>query len=182
MALANERLGEAFELGEQLTVVGSRLVPGSSAPDFALERFDLAVEAMSTVTLADSAGTVRLLNVINSLDTPVCNIETRRWDQLRGDLPDGVTLYTISMDLPFAQARWIGAEGAEHQALSAHKNEAFGVDYGVLLKEWRLLQRAVFVIDANDTVTYVEYVHDQMREPNYDAAVAAVRAAAGHDA
>lgn len=120
---------------------------------------------------------MRLLNVINSLDTPVCSIETRRWDGLRTDLPDDVTMYTISMDLPFAQSRWASAEGTSHQALSAHKSEQFGADYGVLLKEWRLLQRAVFMIDASDHITYVEYVQDQMREPDYKEAVAAVRAA-----
>ncbi len=172
-----ERTGEAFEFAEQLTVVGRKLQPGEVAPDLALDHFDADAGAMASVTLADSAGTVRLLNVINSLDTPVCHTETRRWEQLRADLPDDVTVYTISMDLPFAQARWHQAEGVAHQALSAHKHEEFGRDYGVLLKEWRLLQRAVFVIDPQNTITHAEYVADQMREPDYDAAVAAVRAA-----
>lgn len=130
------------------------------------------------MALADSAGSVRLLNVVNSLDTPVCHAETRRWEQLRGDLPAGVTVYTVSMDLPFAQARWCGAEGVAHRALSAHKDERFGADYGVLLKEWRLLQRAVFVIDHEGRIAHAEYVADQMREPDYHAAVAAVRAIA----
>ena len=135
---------------------------------------------MRQVRLADSAGRVRLLNVVNSLDTPVCHVETRRWDALRADLPDGVTVYTISMDLPFAQARWGAAEGVEHQALSAHKGEEFGRDYGVLLKEWRLLQRAVFVIDRDNRIAYAEYVPDQMQEPDYDAAVTAARRAAAN--
>jgi thiol peroxidase len=173
-----ERTGEAFELGEQLTVVGSKLVPGDATPDFTLERFDAEAGAMQQVRLADSAGTVRLLNVVNSLDTPVCHVETRQWEHLRGDLPAGVTVYTISMDLPFAQARWGAAEGVAHQALSAHKSEAFGRDYGVLLKEWRLLQRAVFVINRAGRITYAEYVPDQMREPDYGAALTAVRQAA----
>ncbi len=175
MTTLRERLGDAFELGEQLTVVGESLRVGDPAPDYSLEMFDPSAESIRTVRLRDSAGTIRLLNVINSLDTPVCSIETRRWDGLRADLPAGVTVYTISMDLPFAQSRWIIAEGTGHQALSAHKSEQFGVDYGVLLKEWRLLQRAVFVIDRDDRVAYVEYVQDQMREPDYDAAIAAVR-------
>lgn len=179
MSTLRERLGDAFELGDQLTVVGEQLRVGDAAPEFGLETFDPSAGAIMTVQLSDSAGTIRLLNVINSLDTPVCSIETRRWDGLRADLPTDVTLYTISMDLPFAQSRWISAEGTGHQALSAHKSEQFGADYGVLLKEWRLLQRAVFVIDANDRIAYVEYVRDQMREPDYDAAVAAVHAAAG---
>ena len=170
-----ERTGEAYELGEQLTVQGRKLKPGDKAPDFALDHFDPAEEAMHTVTLADSNGKVRLLNVVNSLDTPVCHIETRKWDRLRLDLPEGVEVYTISMDLPYAQARWHNAEGVGHKSLSAHKSEQFGRDYGVLIKEWRLLQRAVFVIDPNGTVTYAEYVPDQMREPDYDKAVGAVR-------
>jgi len=132
---------------------------------------------MREVSLADSAGNVRLLNVVNSLDTPVCHVETRRWEQLRADLPADVRVYTISMDLPFAQARWRRAEDVEHEALSAHASERFGREYGVLLKEWRLLQRAVFVIDANGTVVHAEYVADQMTEPDYDAALRAAGAA-----
>jgi thiol peroxidase len=118
-----------------------------------------------------------LLNVINSIDTPVCHIETRRWDTMRAALPAGVVVYTISMDLPFALARWQSAEGVEHRQLSAHKDEGFGGDYGVLIKEWRMLQRAVFVIGQDDHIVHAEYVADQMSEPNYDAAVAAVRRA-----
>lgn len=170
-----ERTGEAYELGEQLTVVGRRLQAGDAAPDFALDSFD--GETMRTVRLADSAGSVRLLNVVNSLDTPVCHVETRRWEGLRADLPDGVRVSTVSMDLPFAQSRWQQAENVHHQALSAHRDEAFGRAYGVLIKEWRLLQRAVFVIGRDDRIAYAEYVADQMREPDYDAAVAAARAA-----
>jgi thioredoxin-dependent peroxiredoxin len=172
-----ERTGEAYELGEQLTVVGKRLQPGDAAPDFALDSFD--GEAMRTVRLADSAGNVRLLNVVNSLDTPVCHVETHRWERMRGDLPDGVQVYTVSMDLPFAQARWQSAENVAHQALSSHRDEMFGRDYGVLVKEWRLLQRAVFVIDRSGRIAHAEYVADQMREPDYDAAIAAARRAAG---
>ena len=173
-----ERTGEAHELGEQLTVVGAKLDVGDAAPEFTLEHMDPIDNAMAQVSLADSAGSVRLLNVINSIDTPVCHVETRRWDALRRNLPDGVVVYTISMDLPFAQARWHGAERVEHRSLSAHRNEQFGIDYGVLLKEWRLLQRAVFVIDRDGRIVHSEYVGDQMREPDYDAAIAAARKAA----
>lgn len=134
---------------------------------------------MSTVSLSDTAGAVRVLNVINSLDTPVCHVETRKWEKLRHDLPHGSVVYTISMDLPYAQARWQTAEEVLHQSLSAHKSEQFGQDYGVLIKEWRLLQRAVFVIDAEGRVAYAEYVADQMREPDYDRAVEAARLAVG---
>ena len=173
--MSDERRGEAFELGEQLTVVGQKLEVGQEAPEFALEHFDGS--AMSTVRLGDSGGQVRLLNVVNSLDTPVCHVETHRWEELRGNLPAGARVYTISMDLPFAQARWQAAEGVGHQSLSAHKDESFGRDYGVLIKEWRLLQRAVFVIDPAGRIVHAEYVADQMAEPDYAAAVeAAMRA------
>ena len=179
MTGVEERTGEAFEFAERLTVVGRKLQAGEQAPEFTLEHFDPAESAMKQVSLADSAGSVRLLNVVNSLDTPVCHVETRRWEGLRGDLPAGTTVYTISMDLPFAQARWQTAEGVAHQSLSAHKSEDFGREYGVLLKEWRLLQRAVFVIDRAGRIVHAEYVPDQMTEPDYDAAVAAARQAAG---
>jgi thiol peroxidase len=173
-----ERTGEAFELGEQLTVIGRRLRPGEPAPDFALDRLDPQTSTIQTVRLADSAGQVRLLNVVNSLDTPVCHTETRRWEASRGDLPAGVRLYTITMDLPFAIARWCAAEGVAHEALSSHRSEQFGRDYGVLIKEWRLLQRAVFVVDRGDRIVHAEYVADQMQEPDYGAAMAAARSAA----
>src|ERR1700730_11765064 len=155
-----ERTGEAFELNERLTVIGCKLRPGEAAPDFSLDCFDAGSSTMLTVRLADSAGMVCLLNTINSLDTPVCHVETRRWEDLRADLPVNVRVYTVSMDLPFAQARWRTAEGVAHQALSAHRSEKFGQDYGVLIKEWRLLQRAV--IDRNDRIVHSEYVADQM--------------------
>ncbi|HEX6288910.1 MAG TPA: thiol peroxidase [Herpetosiphonaceae bacterium] len=173
-----ERTNAAFELNEHLTVVGSKLKPGDTAPDFTLERFDPQDGVMQSVRLSDSPGKVRLLNVVNSLDTPVCHVETRRWEELRANLPADVVVYTISMDLPFAQARWHIAENVNHQSLSAHKSEKFGQDYGVLIKEWRLLQRAVFVIDRENRIVYADYVVDQMREPDYEAACAAARDAA----
>ena len=178
MSETTERTGEAFEFDERLTVTGAQLQVGDKAPEFALETFDNEAQALRAVSLGDTRGQVRLLNVVNSVDTPVCHIETRKWDSLRGDLPEAVRLATISMDLPFAMARWQGAEGVGHDMLSAHKDEAFGRDYGVLLKEWRLLQRAVFVIDRDDRIVHAEYVADQMAQPDYDAAVAAARAAA----
>jgi thioredoxin-dependent peroxiredoxin len=173
-----ERTGEAFEAGARLTVVGRKLQPGDPAPDFALDYLD-PDGAIQTVRLADSAAMVRLLNVVNSLDTPVCHAETRQWERLRGDLPANVRVYTVSMDLPYAQARWQALEGVTHQLLSSHRSEAFGQHYGTLIKEWRLLQRAVFVIDAQDRIVYADYVPDQMREPDYAPALDAVRQAAG---
>ena len=170
-----ERRGEAFELDARLTVIGRKLRPGDAAPPFTLECFDTNLCAIKIVRLADSDGQVRLLNVVNSLDTPVCDVETQKWEERRAQLPADVQLMTISMDLPFAQARWCEAADVEHQALSAHNNEEFGRDYGVLIKEWRLLQRAVFVVDRAGRVVYADYVPDQTAEPDYAAALAAVR-------
>ena len=172
-----ERTGEAFELEEKLTVVGAKLLPDMSAPSFVLDSFS-PTEGMRQIQLSDSAGHLRLLNVINSLDTPVCHVETQRWEKIRADLPADVIIYTISMDLPFAQARWQTSENVDHTMLSSHRSEKFGTDYGVLIKEWRLLQRAVFVINRDNKIIHVEYVPDQMAEPNYEHTVSALKQAA----
>ena len=172
-----ERTGEAFEIGEQLTVVGRRLLVGASAPAFALDWLNPQDSAIHSITLGDSNGQVRLLNLVNSLDTPVCHVETHRWDTLRAQLPPEVVVYTISMDLSFAQERWAKSEGVTHALLSSHRSTQFGKDYGALIKEWRLLQRAVFVLDRAGSVVHAEYVGDQMTEPDYSAAVAAAKAA-----
>jgi len=175
--LSSQRRGEAFELDEQLTILGRKLEPGALAPDFTLDTYDAEQGVLRSVRLTDSSGSVRVLNVVNSLDTPVCHLETQRWEGMQAQLPEQVVIQTISMDLPFAQARWKAAEGVSHQALSAHKSEQFGREYGVLIQEWRLLQRAVFVIDGEGHIRYAEYVPDQMSEPDYDAALQAARAA-----
>jgi thioredoxin-dependent peroxiredoxin len=178
MSEPHERTGEAFELGERLTVIGQQLEPGQAAPPFTLDCLDAPDGAVVPVSLADSRGSVRLLNVINSIDTPVCHVESRRWEELLlAGLPAGSRVYTISMDLPFALARWRSAEGVTHQLLSAHRDERFGRDYGVLIREWRLLQRAVFVVDGADRIVHAEYVADQMAEPDYEAAVRAISTA-----
>ena len=173
--MATRRTGEAFEEGIRLTVAGDRLAVGQPAPAWEMDTLRPGAAFPEPVTLDDSAGSVRLLNVINSIDTPVCHVETCRWEQLRAALPAGVVLYTVSMDLPFALLRWQTAEGMDHTFLSSHRSERFGADYGVLLEEWRLLQRAVFVIDADGRIAHAEYVADQMKEPDYDAALAVVR-------
>jgi len=170
--MTEERTGEAFELDERLTVVGRKLVAGDAAPAFALDSFD--GENMLTISLSDSDGRVRLINTVNSLDTPVCDVETRRWERTRPELPPEVAVFTVSMDLPFAQARWREATSTEHLLLTAHRDEGFGRDYGILLKEWRLLQRAVFVIDPVGRIAHAEYVADQMAEPDYDAVLMAL--------
>lgn len=172
------RADEAFELDERLTIAGRQLKPGDVAPPFQLDLLDPTSGLLSHVRLSDTAGLVRLLNVVNSLDTTVCAIETRRFEAARAELPDDIVVLTISMDLPFAQARWNVEAGVAHQALSAHRSEDFGRAYGTLIREWRLLQRAVFVIDRDDRLVHVEYVADQMAQPDYDAALAAARTAA----
>ena len=138
------------------------------APDFELDCLDES--GFRTVRLADTNGFVRVLNVVNSLDTPVCDAQTNKlvW-QL-----DGARLITVSMDLPFAMARWTREACARHTPASSHRSEDFGRDYGVLIKEWRALQRSIFVIDGSGHVRYVEYVEDQGTEPDYNAVVDAV--------
>ncbi len=174
-----ERMGEAFADTEQLTVMGRPLHAGEPAPDFCLDYLDLADLAVRTVSLADSRGLVRLFNVVNSLDRPVCQRVTRQWEALCADLPPDACIYTVSTDSPHMQAHWQDTEGVLHQVLSTHRNEQFGQDYGVWLKEWQQLARSVFVIDRHDHVVYAEYVADQLREPDYGAALQAVQQTAG---
>lgn len=173
------RSGEAFEGDIRLTVEGDQLRVGDPAPDFVLDALGPGEPVPREVTLTGGTGRVRLLHVVNSLDTPVCHVGAHRFELLRAEnLPDSVDVYTVSMDLPFAQARWRGTESVAHEALSSHRSEAFGRDYGVLLREWRLLQRAIFVIDRHGKIRHAQYVADQMAEPDYDAAIAAAQQAA----
>jgi thioredoxin-dependent peroxiredoxin len=174
-----ERHGEAFEGDIRLTVVGRKLAAGERAPDFTLEALAPGEGVPREISLVSGAGRVRLLHVVNSLDTPVCHLGAHEFEKRRvADLPPSVDVYTVSMDLPFAQARWRAEEGVTHEALSGHRSEDFGRAYGVLLREWRLLQRAVFVVDGDGRIVHVEYVDDQMAEPDYEGAVSAARAAA----
>ena len=169
-----ERVGEAFAGTEQLTVIGRQLQVGDPAPDFCLDYLDLADLVIRTISLADSRGMVHLLSVVNSLQRLVCQHVTRQWEALCPVLPPDTCIYTVSMDSPQIQADWQDSAGVLHQLLSAQHCEQFGLDYGVWLKEWRLLQRAVFVLDRNDSVVYVEYVADQLSEPDYIAAIQAI--------
>jgi thiol peroxidase len=173
-----ERKGEAFAGTEQLTVIGKQLHVGDPAPDFRLDYLDLADQEVRTSSLADSRGLVRLLSVVNSLQRPLCQRVTRQWEALSATLPTGACIYTVSMDSPQIQANFQDSAGVLHQTLSAHLGEQFGQDYGVWLKEWRLLQRAVFVLDRRDRIVYVEYVADQLGEPDYAAALQAMEIAA----
>ncbi len=173
-----ERRGEAFAGTEQLTVMGRQLQAGDPAPDFRLEYLDLADLAVRTISLADSTRQVRLLSVVNSLQRPLCQHVTRQWEALCAALPPEACIYTVSTDSSQMQASFQDSAGVLHQVLSAQRGEQFGQDYGVWLKEWRLLQRAVFVLDRHDRIVYVEYVADQRREPDYTAALQAVQQAA----
>ncbi len=164
-------MAEITMKGKPVTLVGERLRPGQTAPDFTLVDKDL-----NTVSLADTSG-VRIFAAVPSLDTPVCDTEARRFNEEAAKLP-GVTVYVVSMDLPFAQARWCGAAGVENVVtLSDHRDASFGQNYGVLIEGLRLHARAIFVVDADNTITYVEYVPEVSSEPNYDAALAAAQAA-----
>ena len=159
--------------GKPVTLVGEQVKVGDKAPDFTVLANDL-----SPVSLADSEGKVRLISVVPSLDTGVCAAQTRRFNEEAANLSDDVQILTISVDLPFAQARWCGAEGIDAvQTLSDHKDLSFGKAYGTVIEELRLLARSVFVVDKDDNVTYVEYVTEVTDHPNYDAALEAAKKA-----
>lgn len=169
--MAQERKGAATFQGNPLTLVGSELKVGDKAPDFKLT--DTGLKA---VTLADSKGKTRLVSVVPSIDTPVCDLQTKRFNQEASKLPANIAVLTVSMDLPFAQARWCGLAGADKiQMLSDYQDHAFGQAYGVLIKELKLLSRAVFVIGPDDKVQYVEYVKEITTHPDYDKALQALK-------
>ncbi|MGF7045794.1 thiol peroxidase [Paenibacillus sp. DS2015] len=169
--MAQLRTGIATFKGSPLTLVGPALKVGDAAPDFTVSK-----NLVEEVSLKDYAGKIKLISVVPSLDTGVCDTQTRRFNEEAADLGDDVVILTISMDLPFAQARWCGAAGVERViTLSDHKNAAFGEAYGVLIQEFRLDMRSIFVIDKNDKITYVEYLSEMTEHPNYEQAVTAVK-------
>jgi thiol peroxidase len=158
--------------GKPLTLVGNAVQVGDAAPDATLAANDL-----SEVKLSSFRGKVVLLATVPSLDTGVCSIETRRFNQEAAALGDNVVVLTVSMDMPFAQKRWCGAEGVQRVVtLSDHRDASLGLAFGVLIKELRLLARAVFVIDPQGRITYMELVPEMGHEPNYEAALQAVQA------
>jgi thiol peroxidase len=173
MNMAQERTGVVTFKGNPVTLVGNEVKVGDTAPDFTVLANDL-----SPVTLADSKGSVRIISVVPSLDTGVCDQQTRRFNEEAASL-EGVRVLTISVDLPFAQKRWCGAAGVDRvQTLSDHRDLSFGTAYGVAIKELRLLARAVFVVDKDDKVVYAEYVPEVTQHPNYEAAIEAAKKAA----
>lgn len=159
--------------GKPVTLLGEQVKVGDTAPDFTVLANDL-----TPVTLEDTKGKVRLISVVPSLDTGVCAKQTRRFNEEATELSDDVKVLTISVDLPFAQARWCGAEGIDAvQTLSDHKELSFGQAYGNVIEELRLLARSIFVIDQNDKITYVEYVPEVTDHPDYEKAIEAVKEA-----
>ncbi len=167
-----ERPGATTLKGNPLTLVGPELKPGDNAPDFT------AVDTgLKPVTLKDTAGKVRIFSVVPSLDTPVCDAQTKKCNEEAANLP-GVEIYTVSMDLPFAQKRWCGAFDVNKvKMLSDHKDASFGEHYGTLIKELRIESRAIFVVDPNNKIRHAEYVKEVADFPNYEAALAAARSA-----
>jgi thiol peroxidase len=170
------RRAGAFEVrGRELTALGLELRPGDVAPDAVLAGPGFVPEP---VTISSYRGRALILSTVPSLDTRTCDRETRRWEEERRALGGEIEMLTVSMDLTFAQARWCGAADVTHTTASAHMNERFGIDYGVLMEENRLLGRAVFVIDREGVIRHVEYVRQLTQEPDYGRALAAAREAA----
>ena len=167
-----ERTGIVTIHKNPLTLVGPALSPGDRAPDFTALAND-----MSPKSLADFSGKVLVLAAVPSLDTPVCEVETKRFNREAAALGPDVALVTVSMDLPFAQKRFCAAEGITAlTTLSDHRDADFGLKYGVLIKELRLLARSVFVADRAGILRYVEIVPETSQEPDYEKALAAVKA------
>lgn len=156
--------------GNPVTLLGSEVKVGDKAPDFTV-----LAAGLVPYSLADGTGKVRLISVVPSIDTGVCDAQTRRFNEEAAKL-DNVEVLTVSVDLPFAQARWCGAAGIENvKMLSDHRDLSFGEAFGVAIKELRLLARAIFVLDAENNVTYVEYVSEATNHPDYEKAIAAVK-------
>ena len=173
----NEREKAVTFLGNPLTLMGDELRAGDAAPDFTALTGGLE---MAPYSLEDGTGKVRVFNVVVSLDTPVCEAQTRRFIDEAAGLP-GAEVLTVSADLPFAQHRWARTAkvGDSMKMLSDHRDLSFGKAYGIAVKELRLLGRGIFVVDADDRIVHAEYVDELTHEPDYDRALAAARQAAG---
>jgi thiol peroxidase len=166
-----EEKGVITMKGNPLTLLGKSLKAGDRAPDFTVLDNNL-----SPAGLSNYKGKVCVLSSVPSLDTPVCDMETRRFNQEATGLGSGVVILTVSMDLPFAQKRWCGSTGVDKViTLSDHRDASFGTSYGVLIKELRLLARAVFVLDRAGIIQYIEIVKELTQEPNYQAVLSAVK-------
>jgi thiol peroxidase len=172
--MTDERFGIVKFRGQDVTVIGADLKPGQAAPEFTVQGLDWA----PFNGLANTQGKVRIISAVLSLDTDVCDRETRRFNQEAAALSKDITILVISNDLPFTQKRWCGAAGVDQViVLSDHMSTDFGVKYGVLIKEVRFLRRAVFVVDRTGKLTYVAYMPALGDEPDYAAVLTAARAA-----
>ena len=166
-----ERNGVITFQGNPLTLLGTELKVGDTAPDATVLANDL-----SPIQLSSYKGKVCVISIVPSLDTPVCDMQTRKFNEEAGSLNDDVVILTMSMDLPFAQARWCGAAGVDKVVtLSDHREADFGEGFGVLIKELRLLARAVFVVDKAGTIQYIQLVKEVTEEPDYNAVLEAVK-------
>lgn len=167
-----ERTGLITSKGSPLTLLGEELKVGDKAPDF-----QVLDNSMQPVSLTAFSGQIKIITSVPSLDTPVCSMETKRFNEEAGKLPAQVVILTISMDLPFAQARWCAAAGVEKvKTFSDYRERSFGLAYGVLIKELMLLARAVFIVDDQDIIRYVELVPEITQEPEYARVLNAVQA------
>ncbi|EST13285.1 thiol peroxidase [Sporolactobacillus laevolacticus] len=170
--MSEERTGVATIQGNPLTLIGPELKVGDKAPDFTINK-DLIEEA----SLSDYEGKIKLISVVPSLDTSVCEAQTRRFNEEASKLGDKVKVITISVDLPFAQGRFCSVAGIENlDTLSDYKFRSFGKSYGVLIKELQLDMRSIFILDESNTIRYVEYLEEMTNHPDYDAALSAVKA------
>src|SRR5579872_4555805 len=169
-----ERPGATTLRGNPMTVLGPELKAGDKAPDF-----QAVDDSLKPVDLSATGQTVRIFSVVPSLDTPVCDMQTKRFNEEAGKLPD-LKIYNVSMDLPFAQKRWCGAYGVDHvKMISDHRTGSFGENYGTLIKELHIHSRAIFVLDKDDTLRHVEYVKEVGTHPDYESALAAAKALIG---
>jgi thioredoxin-dependent peroxiredoxin len=165
-----ERTGATTLMGKPMNLTGPELKTGDCAPDFRATDVN-----MQPVTLSDTSSGVRIFSVVPSLDTPVCDAQTKRFNEELEQLPN-VTVYTISADLPFAQKRWCGAFGVDRvKMLSDHKEMSFGENYGTLIKDLRIESRAIFVIDKENKIRYAEYVKEVADHPDYESALKAAK-------
>jgi thioredoxin-dependent peroxiredoxin len=168
----NERPGATTLQGNPLTLVGPELKAGDEAPDF-----QVVDSSLKAVTLKETGNNVRIFSVVPSLDTPVCDAQTKHFEESLAKL-SGVDVFTISMDLPFAQKRWCSSFGVDRvKMLSDHRTGSFGEHYGTLIKDLRIESRAVFVVDKDNKIKYAEYVKEVADHPNYESALEAAKSA-----
>ena len=169
--MSNEREGAVTLKGNPITLVGPELKVGDKAPDFVCNQ-----GLMPEVGLADMGESIKVFNVILSVDTPVCSAQTRKFNEAAAEFSGNLKIYTVSAELPFAQKRFCGAEGIDKvENISDYLGNSFGEAYGILIKDKGLLARAIFVADKDNTLKHVEYVSEISEEPNYETALSVIK-------